>query len=101
MPAMPTAKEQRFIDYVLARLDEPDGRLYGRKAHLTESGASHADVSIPTARNYMKKMLVGPLTVAQVRGSSQSVYSDPLVARRDRVDWEKHGQFTLAYVRDR
>ena len=96
---MPTKKEQRFIDYVLAQLDDVRGRPYGRKGHLTEAGAVHADVSIPTARNYLKKMLVGPLTVANIRGTSQNFYSDPLVARRDRVDWEQHGQVLLAYVR--
>lgn len=95
---MPTAKEQRFIDYVMLRLDVDP---YARRSVLTEAGAAHADVSVSTARGYLQKMLTGPLTLAYIRGSDDRRNADRIMARRDRVDVESHGQFEVAYVRNR
>ena len=101
---MPTAKEQRFIDYVLLRLDVDP---YVRELLLTAAGADHADVSYSAARGYLKKMLAGPLLIyANLRRPDGSPYSnsdDYIVAREDRVDYEEVGRSRtlVPVVRDR
>ena len=96
---MPTAKEQRFIDYVMLRLDVD---AYGRQGHLTAAGAAHADVSVATARGYLRKMLTGPLCYASMLGpdgTPHTNYGDHIVARKDRVEYAEFGRSrTLAPV---
>ena len=97
---MASANEQRFIDYVMLRLDVDP---YARQSWLTEEGATLADVSVATARAYIKKMITGPLCYANIRGDSNWRSRDHVVARKDRVDWEysRHLRTDIAWVRDR